>query len=176
MLFIAPRASISTCSTPGDVGHLSQLRGGFLGHFMSFHAKTPKKKSRSSNKTKTKKKTGWFTANFHTQILQTFGFFVSLVSCPCIMSLSLALVLQTLKAFCTDSIRWAWSTWSSVEFVPDSKVHPKNERIHKGFISRTLKEGWKWYSTLISGYIWFSKKWVWKKFAIPLASKQENDA
>ena len=52
MLFIAPRASISTCSTPGDVGHLSQLRGGFLGHFMSFHTKTPKKKSRSSNKDK----------------------------------------------------------------------------------------------------------------------------
>ena len=173
MLFIAPRASISTCSTPGDVGHLSQLRGGFLGHFMSFHAKTPKEKSRSSNKDKK----NWMIY-CKNSTLNSFKLlvFAIIVSCPCIMSLSLALVLQTLKAFCTDSIRWAWSTWSSVGVVPDSKVHPKNERIHKGFISRTLKEGWKWYSTLISGYIWFSKKWVWKKFAIPLASKQENDA
>lgn len=166
MLFIAPRASISTCSTPGDVGHLSQLRGGFLGHFMSSH--TPKH-LRKNNVPQTKtKKTGWFTAKIPHSNPSNFRFFVSIVSCPCISSLSLALVLQTLKAFCTDSIRWAWSTWSSVEFVPDSKVHPKNERIKKGFIPLGP---WKRAEsdTMIAGYIWFSKKWVWKKFAIPLA-------
>ena len=172
MLFIAPRASISTCSTPGDVGHLSQLRGGFLGHFMSFHTKTPKEKSRSSNKNKK----NW------------------MIYCKCSHSIPSNFWFLLLLFLVGASWPWVWH-WSckrSKRFAQiQSNGHdPPGQEWSLFQIQRSIlkmkasrrdsyhwdPENWAESDTMISGYIWFSKNWVWKKFAIPLASKQENYA